>query len=748
MRTFELSRRGFLMGVASAAGVLSLGLGTASAAPGTSGFQPNVWMRLEPDGTLHLTCNRSEMGQGVRSSIPALLAKEIGASLDRVEVVQADGDPVYGDQNTDGSRSIRAQYEMLRQMAAVGRTLLERAGAKALKVPVKRVKCAEHAVIDTQSGRRVGFGQLTQAAAALPVPDPKTVKLREDHPAEGWDLPLVDAEAWVTGQARYGADVRLDGMLTAVIVRPPVLGSEVVKVDDQAARAVAGVVDVITMPALSFPVVFQPLGGVAVVARDTWTAKRAADALKIEWSSSPHDGSSWAADLEDMKAKIATPGEARRSVGDVDGAMKRAAKIYEATYVVPHLAHAALEPPAAVARITEAGCEVWASVQTPQRARDLVAQQLGLPKEKVTVHVTFLGAAFGRKSKPDFAVEAAYLAQKTGKPVRVQWLREDAMRQGYFHASSVQGLAAGLDAEGQVVAWRQRIASPTIGSTFSADMHALRDSELGQGLNDLPLDLAHISMETHPVQEHVRIGWMRSVYNINHAFAVQSFIDELAHEQGVPMPELVKRLYGPPREITGADIGMEISNYGAPLADYPIDIKRYHRVMDRVLALSGFDQPAPEGRARGFAVHRSFLTYVAVVVEVSRAPRGGPKLERAWVVADPGRIVNQERVRAQLEGAVIFGGSAALYGHLAVKDGQITAGNFREYRLLRMHEAPRSIEIEVITSGDAPGGVGEPGVPPVAPAITNAWFALTGERVRTLPFHPDPSGSVSAPERG
>ncbi len=734
MNAPQLSRRGFLIGSVGTGALFALGAGPAHAAG--KPFVPNVWVRLEPDGTLHLTCNRSEMGQGVRSSIPALLAEEMGADRARVRVVQAPGDPVYGDQNTDGSRSIRNQYEMLRRMAAVARTMLEHAGARQLRVPVGEVASVAHEVVHASSGRAVPFGQLAAAAAAAKVPHPDKVKLRSDIPPGGWDLPLVEVDEWTSGRAQFGADVQRPGMLTAVIVRPPVLGAALLEVDDGAARAVPGVHDVVTMPVPAPPYAFQPLGGVAVVARDTWTAKKASEKLRLRWSESPHDDATWAADLAQMREQVAQPGTPRRQRGDAENALKRAANVVEATYVVPHLAHAALEPPAAVAEVTATGCEVWINTQTPQRTRSLVASRLGLEEDAVRVNVTYLGAAFGRKSKPDYAVEAAHLSQAVGRPVRVQWLREDAMRQGYFHAASVQALSAGFDDEGALTAWRQRIASPTIGSTFDAARHELRDSELGQGLSDLPLAVPHVSFETHAVQERMRIGWMRSVYNINHAFAVQGFLDELAHHRGVPLPDFIKTVYGPPRVVSADELGVPLWNYGAPEGEHPIDIARYHRVIDAVRERSAFDAPPVEGRAKGFAVHRSFLTYVACVVEVSRAPGGGPKLERAWVVADPGRIVHRERVRAQLEGAVLFGASVALYGHLDYQGGRVRAGNFREYRLVRMHEAPRSIDVEVITDGHAPGGIGEPGVPPVAPAIANAWFALTRERVRELPFHP------------
>ena len=735
MNALYTSRRGFLLGTAGVATALTLGVSRqASAAAGS--FSPNVFVRLESDGSLFLTCNRSEMGQGVRSSIPALIADELGADLGRIHVVQATGDTVYGDQNTDGSTSIRTQYDMLRRMGAVARTLLVQAAATQLGVDPSGLTTQDHHVVGGDVP--IPFGDLAVAAAALTLPDPDDVVLRPESELVhmGTNLPLVDALAFVTGAAQYGADVTLPGMVTAVIARPPQLGGQVSQYDDTAARAIPGVIDVIEMPRWSAPGRFHPLGGIAVVAEHTWAAIQGRNALRISWEDGPHAGIDSASEYDAMTEAVNTPGNKRRATGKADDVLESATRTVSATYRVPHLVHAPMEPPAAIAWRKDDSCEVWAPVQAPQRTRNWVKKVVGLPKDNITVNVTFLGAAFGRKGKPDFAVEAAFLSNKLRVPVRVQWTREDDIQHSFYHACAVQRLDGALDDAGNVTAWRQRIASPSILTTYLPVFHGLLNLELGMGVLDLPLDIPNVSMETHSTKEHVRIGWLRSVYNINHAFAAQCFVDELAAEARIPTPDMLKKIIGPPRALTSDETGAPIPNYGRDLDEHPVDVGRWHRVIDRVREMSGYDVDTDDASAMGFAAHASFNTYVAVVVRVSRDPRGGPKLEEAWVVADPGRVINRDRVIAQLEGGFVFGATIALYGNVTLKDGAVEQTNFRDYRLLRMHECPRHIHTELITEGEAPGGVGEPGVPPVAPAIANAWFALSGERVRELPFRP------------
>ena len=394
-----------------------------------------------------------------------------------------------------------------------------------------------------------------------------------------------------------------------------------------------------------------------------------------------------------------------------------------------------MEPPAAVARVDGKRCEVWAPTQNPQGAQEEVAKALGLDPSQVTVHVTFLGGGFGRKSKPDFVVEAALLAREMGVPVRVQWTRDDDTRHGYYHAVSTQRLDAGLDAAGKVVAWRHRIASPSIGWTFDGKTDRIDEGTLEQGVFDLPLAVPNVRVERCLAAAHVRIGWLRSVYNINHAFAVQSFIAEIAAATGRDPRDMLLEVVGPARILSLAEAGIEKNaNYGATLDEHPVDVGRLRRVIEDVTSRAGWDAARKAGRAVGLAAHRSFLTYVAVVAAVSRHDGEHPRVDEVWITADPGPVVNLDRVRSQFEGAVIFGMSAALHGSITAKGGAIEQTNFRDYPIVRMGEEPRKIHVEILNGHRVPGGVGEPGVPPVAPAIANALFALTGTRTRDLPL--------------
>jgi isoquinoline 1-oxidoreductase beta subunit len=739
--SLEITRRSFLTILGGAAGGLALGLrfgtGLAEAAEaGSSGWSPNAFVQIGTDGRVTIVCHRAEMGQGVRSSLPMVIADELGADWSSVRVVQGDGDKRYGDQNTDGSNSVRGFFHDMRVAGATARTMLIAAAAQRWNVPAAGLTAHDHAVHD-ESGRSLGFGELALAAAALPVPAAESVTLRplSELRHVGKSMPFLDAAAYVDGTAKFGADVRLPGMLTAVIARPPVVGGKVVKVDDAAALQVPGVRRVVKLPEWKAPAGFQPLGGVAVVADHTWAALRGRSALQIEWEdggNAVYDSTAYKAELE---AAVRAPGEAVRKVGDADAALAAADRVITAEYHVPHLIHSPMEPPAAVARVDANGCEIWASTQNPQAAQEEAAKALGLDPSKVTVHVTFLGGGFGRKSKPDYVTEAALLSREVGAPVRVQWTRDDEIRHGYYHAVSTQRLEAGLDAQGKVTAWRHRIASPSIGSTYNKDAKRLSLGELSQGILDLPLAIPAVRVETCEAQAHVRIGWLRSVYNINHAFAVQSFIAELAAAAQRDPRDMLLEVIGPARHLTAAENGVDkLPNYGAALDEQPINTGRLRHVIEKVTANAGWDAPRQPGRALGLAAHRSFLTYTAVVAAVSLDPQGLPRVDEAWVAADAGTVVNPDRVRAQLEGAVVFGITAAMHGAITMRHGAVEQTNFRDYPLARIGEAPRAIHVELIESMAPPGGVGEPGVPPVAPAIANAVFALTGKRVRELPL--------------
>jgi len=734
----EITRRGFVAALGGAVGGLVLGLrfvpaAEAQGAPAVA-LTPIRFVQVGADGVVTIVCSRSEMGQGIRSSLPFVLADELGADFAQIRIVQGDADAHYGDQNTDGSHSVRDFYGVMRVAGASARSMLTSAAAARWGVPAERLVARDHEIHDPATGKKAGFGELAEAAAALPVPDPKTVKVRPDSELvrSRGPLPHVDAPAFVTGQARYGADVRLPGMLTAVVLRPPVVGGRVKRVDDSKALAVPGVRKVVPMPEWKAPAVFQPLGGVAVVADHTWAALQGRDALVVEWEHGANAAYDSKAYEQSLRAAVKTPGTVIRQVGDVDAALASASKVVSAEYYVPHLVHAPMEPPAAVAHVKTGSCEVWAPTQDPQTAQQDLAKALGLQPADVTLHVTYLGGGFGRKSKCDFITEAALLSRTTGAPVRVQWTREDDVRHGYYHACAVERIEAGLDGDGRLVAWRQRVASPPIGSTFDAKADRLSGWEL-QCLNDLPLTAPAVRLESCPAPAHVRIGWLRSVYDINHCFAAQSLIGELAAASGRDPLELLLEVLGPPRKLTAQEVGMkELMN--AP-EGYTPDVGRLRHVIERVAEISKFREARRAGRAVGIAGYRGFLSYVAAVVAVSHDKDKKLRVDDVWVVADAGRLANADRVRSQFEGAVVFGLSLALHGQVTAKGGAIEQSNFADYPLVRIGETPRT-HVELVDSQAPHAGAGEPGVPPIAPALANAIFALTGKRLREIPFEP------------
>jgi isoquinoline 1-oxidoreductase beta subunit len=758
-RSIRLLRRSFLAGLGVAAGGFALGAfageavaddrklpkadvkpadpaAAARAAQKGAGLRPNVFVHVGADDVVTIVCSRSEMGQGVRSSLPVLVADEMGADMAHVRIVQGDGDKAYGDQNTDGSRSVRGMFEDLRRVGAAARMMLVAAAAKRWNVPAASCTAHDNAVFHEPTRRTLRFGALADDAGAQPTPKKEDIKLRPlaELTHLGKELPLLDGPDIVTGRAVFGADVRLAGMLTAIVLRPPTVGGKVLRHDATKALAVKGVKRVIVLPEAKRPFGFTPVGGLAVVADSTWAAMRGRAALDVTWDAGANATYDSRAYREGLMTALKSPGKSARSIGDADAALATAKKRVEAFYYVPHLPHATMEPPVAVARVDANGCEIWASTQNPQAAKTEVAKALGIDESKVTIHVTLLGGGFGRKSKPDYVVEAALVAREMGAPVRLQWTREDDLQHDYYHSVSAQRLVAGLDDTGKVVAWHHRVAFPTISSTFT-DAKAPSEGELQQGVLDTPLAVPNVRAEGCEAVAHTRIGWLRSVANIYHAFAIQSFIDELAHARGLDPLVMQREILGTPRHWKPADLGVpKLPNYGQSLDEHPVDTARHHRVLERVTELSKWSQRTKAGRSLGLAVHRSFLTYVAVVVSVVKGKGEKIAVDEAWIVADAGIIVNLERVRTQLEGAVLFGLSHALYGEISMKGGATEQSNFRDFRLMRIAEAPRKVHVEVVKSEGPPGGIGEPGVPPVAPALANALFALTGKRVRDLPI--------------
>jgi isoquinoline 1-oxidoreductase beta subunit len=702
---------------------------------------PLVFVAIAIDGTVTIICHRSEMGQGVRTSLPMVVADELEANWQRVRVEQAPGDePRYGNQDTDGSRSMRHFFMPMRRVGAAARTMLESAAAAHWKVPVQDVRAEQHQVIHPATGRTFGYGELAIAATKLPVPARETLRLK--NPADfryigKGQVGIYDGQDIVTGHAQYGIDTRLKDMLYAVVARPPVFGGKVLSYDAKNALKVPGVVKVVELPSSPPPADFNPLGGIAVIASNTWAAIQGRMALKIEWEKGAHgsyDSVTYKAELEAAARKS---GKVVRNDGDLDAALQVAVKRVEAEYYAPHLAQAPMEPPAATARIAKGSCEIWTCTQAPQVSRERVAKWLKLPEDKVTVHVTLLGGGFGRKSKPDYVIEAALLSQAmNGKPVKLTWTREDDLHHSYFHTVSVERLEAGLDTQGKPVAWLHRTVAPTISSTFSPDSKHQMAVELGMGIINVPFDIPNLRIENPEAEAHTRIGWFRSVSNIPHAFAIQSFVAELAAVAGRDHKDFLLDLIGLPRRIDPRKLG-DTWNQGESPEVYPVDTGRLRRVIEAVSLEANWGRSLPKGRGLGLAAHYSFVTYVAVVVEVAVDEQGLLSIPRIDIAVDCGPQVNPERIRSQLEGACIMGISLATLGEISFKEGAVIQDNFHDYQLTRMDEAPREIRIHILPATDfnTPlGGVGEPGVPPIAPALCNAIFAATGQRIRQLPI--------------
>jgi len=704
---------------------------------------PHVFVSIAKDGIVSIVAHRAEMGNGAaRTSLPMIVADELDADWKRVRVVQSPGDEeTYGNQDTDGSRSVRHFIQPMRQIGAGARKMLEIAAAKQWGVDPKDVVARFHEVVHTPSGRKLGYGDLAEAAAALPVPALATLQLKK--PADfryigKGDVTIVDLFDITTGKATYGQDVVLPGMLFAVIARSPVVGGKVASYDASATMKVPGVVKVLKIDTTPAPAAFAPLGGVAVIAKNTWAAIKGRDALKITWDDGPNasfDSVAYKAHLEEAVRK---PGKLERNEGDVDAALKSAAKVVTAEYYSPHLAHATMEPPAATARMSNGKWEIWTSVQSPGGARDDIAKRLGVDQKNVILHNMLLGGGFGRKSKWDFAIEAVLCSKAMdGAPVKVVWTREDDIQHDFYHTVTAERLEAGVDKDNKVVAWRHRSAAPTFMANFGPDPKYPSFIELGMGFVDTPFNVPNIRLESGEAQSHVRVGWFRSVNNVAHAWAIQSFVAEIAHALGRDPKDMLLELIGPPRIVQAAEKATTPWwDYGEPHDVYPIDTGRLRRVAELVADKAGWGRQLPKGHGLGIAAHRSFVTYVATVVEVAVDDKGNIKVPRVDTAIDCGFFVNQERIRSQIEGAAVMGLALAKYGEITLKNGRVQQSNFNDFQVTRHDESPAVTNTWIVENGiEVPAsGVGEPGMPPFAPALCNAIFAATGKRIRRLPI--------------
>ena len=746
----NVSRRDLLKGAAAAAGlVLGFHIGfrklPIAEAAETPHFAPNAFVSIDETGLVTIVASRSEMGTGIKTDLPLVLADELEADWGRVKVVQAPADPKYGDQNTDGSRSTWQFFGLMRLAGATARQMLETAAGQTWNVPAGEYRAQTGFVMHAASGRKLAFGDLAKLAALMPVPPADQVRLkdRKEWRYIGKPRAVVDLKDIVRGRATYGIDTVVPGMKYASIERCPIYRGRVKSFDPKDALLVAGVERVVEIPATPMPSGFKPLGGVAVIASNTWSAQQGRQRLKVEWDYGPnagHDSTTYRAELE---ATAREPGTVVRNHGDVDNAFASAVRRVSADYFVPYLAHAQMEVPNAVAHWLGGACETWSPTQNPAQVRKTVAEVLGINETDVTVYVTLLGGGFGRKSKPDYVAEAALLSRIIGAPIKVTWTREDDIQHDYYHAICAQHLEAALDQDGRVNGWLHRTVSPPIEATFQPNIVYDSGGELGQGVIDMPYYIPNVRCENGTAANHVRIGWYRSVYNIPHAFAVCSFADELAVATGKDPVEYLRELIGPPRilDLKALGVLVDYPNYGvnqlAPeLAnEYLIDTGRLRGVLDLAVANSNWGQKLPPRQGRGVAVHRSFLSYVAVVAHVAVGNDGQIAIPRLDMAIDCGTVVNPDRVRAQLEGAAIMSIGNALYGNITVKDGRIEQSNYTDYLVPRIDIVPET-HVYLVENDHLPGGVGEPGVPPTAPEICNAIYAATGKRIRALPVDP------------
>jgi isoquinoline 1-oxidoreductase beta subunit len=724
----EVGRRGFLVGAGGAGVGLVLGLswpassaraGEALEAEGAvATARLNPFVQVSTDGTVTLWASKSEMGQGVRTSLPMILAEELEADWRKVRVEQADAWPGFGDQETGGSSSVRSMWMPLRQAGAAAREMLVSAAASTWGVSASECAAREGVVTHKPTGRKLTYGELAARAATLPVPKEPALKPAGEFRIVGTKPPRVDAMAIVTGTAGYSLDVRRPGMLYASVARSPVFGGRVKSFDPAAAKAVRGVKQVVELGPAGKPVFRE--AGVAVIAESTWAALQGRRALDVTWDEGKNAGESTAALTAEMKRLVAAGGRTVSEEGRVAEALDKAARRVDAEYEFPFVAHATMEPMNCTVDAKAGSCEVWAPTQSPGNARKAVAEALGLPEDKVTLHVTLLGGGFGRRLQTDDVVEAALLSRAAAAPVKVVWTREDDMQHDFYRPASFHRLAAGLDAAGNVVAWEHRIASPAIleyleGPGFKNPEGA----EMG-GANLPPYRFPARRAAYALAASAVPRGWWRSVDHPHGCFATESFLDEVAAAAKVDPLELRLRLLGEPRKLESGE---------GP----PFDTGRFKNVLETAARTAGWGQPLPAGRGRGIAAQFSFSSYVAEVAEVSVDAKGQLRLERIVCVADCGTVVNPDILTAQLEGGIVWGLTATLKSAITLDRGRVQQESFDSYPLLRMDETPK-IEVQLVASTEPPTGAGEPGVPPVGPAVANAIFAATGKRVRKLPI--------------
>jgi isoquinoline 1-oxidoreductase beta subunit len=737
-----LSRRDFLRSTSLAGVGLALSFNLthrlpSDASPEENGFSPNAFLSIAPDGEIRLVVAHSEMGQGVRTTLSMILAEELDADWPSVKIEQADCDPKYGDMTTGGSMSIRSSWDPLRKAGASARDMLITAAAEMWQVPKSECSTTGTNFVEhKKSSRKLSYGALSTKAAAVPVPKDVPLKDPKDYRIVGTPQKRIDGRHIVVGEAHYGIDTKVPGMLFAVVARPPVTGGKVKHFDATKALAVPGVRKVFEVPASELPPLFGEerkensghqhylWGGIAVVADSTWQAIAGRKALTIEWDNGPGANESSATQNVQLTELLKSPGKELKKIGDPDKVFSEAPKKIEAQYDTPFLAHMPIEPVNCTASVADGKCEVWAPTQNPNALAVALASVLGLPQSALTIHITLIGGGFGRRLCIDYGVEAALISRAANTPVKVIWTRDDDIKHDYYRPISRHHMQAGLDANGNVTAWLHHIAAASTDSTFlGGDLPDTGGTEIaGTGLPNG--SVPNYFLQQSFLHTSLRRGYWRAVdMNWNH-FAVQSFIDEIAAAIGKDPLELRRQLITTNQKPSG-----ESDNE----SDAPVNPARLLGVLNLVAEKSGWGTRLPAGRGRGIAGLYGFGSYVAHVAEVTVAKDGTLKVDRVVVAVDCGQVINPDMLQAQVEGGVIFGLTSALYDEITIENGQVQQSNFDTYPMVRIADAPR-VEVHIIPSHEPPGGIGEPGVPSTAPAVASAIFAATGKRLRRLPF--------------
>jgi isoquinoline 1-oxidoreductase subunit beta len=708
------SRRKFLKDSAALVGGLVIGFylpikggrAYAADAPPKDVFPPNAFIRIAPDDSITIVVNKSEMGQGVYTSLPMLIAEELEADWSRISVVSAPVAAVYnrpgmGMQMTGGSSSIPSSWEQMRRIGASGRIMLIRAAAQQWGVPESECHAENSQVIHAVSGKKLSYGKLADAAAKLPLPDNVILKSPKDFKIIGKATKRLDTPAKINGSAQFGLDVYLPGMLTVLIARSPVFGGKVKRFDATAARKLPGVQGVYQVPT-----------GIAVAATGFWPAKTARDLLEIEWDEGPGAALSTPKMRAEFLALAKTPGAVARKDGDTVQGFKKAHKSISAEYEIPYLAHAAMEPLNVVVDLKPDHCSIWTGTQMQTMDAMMAAKTAGLKPEQVEIHTTFLGGGFGRRANPrsDFVIEAVQVAMAVGLPVKVVWTREDDMRGGNYRPMWADHIEAGIAKDGKPLAWKHTLVGQSIVADTAFAGFLIQngiDVTSVEGAATLPYVIPNLQVELHSPKNEVPVQWWRSVGHSHTAFVVETMIDELAHLAG--------------KDPVAYRLGI-----------LPAD-SRYRGVLQLAADKAGWGKKKlAVGHAYGAAVHKSFDSYVAEIAEVS-LENGKIRVHRVVAAVDCGMVINPDGVRQQIEGGIVYGLSAALHGAITLENGRVVQSNFHDYAPLRFSEMPQ-VEVHIVASSESPTGIGEPGTPPIAPAVANALFKLTGKRVRRMPF--------------